>query len=105
MIYLLSGDPSLNPKGEKTQIPYLEWHNYYRSRLLTRDAWSRSVFTFFNNALFKATSTEDDGIAQAEVEEDDWELAYQNAFKAGVNVPTVNSTWLVSVLRSSGCPY
>jgi len=49
------------------------------------------VFTFFNNALFKATSSEDGGIAQVEVEEDDWELAYQNAFEAGIEVPAISA--------------
>ncbi|KAI5983587.1 hypothetical protein EDD15DRAFT_2361155 [Pisolithus albus] len=88
-IFILSGDMSLNTKGDKTQIPYLEWHNYYRSCLLKGDAWSRSVFKFFNNSLFPASSKDD---ATVQIEADDWELAYQNAFEAGVELPAVITT-------------
>ncbi|KIK18211.1 hypothetical protein PISMIDRAFT_14520 [Pisolithus microcarpus 441] len=68
MIFILSGDMSLNMKGDKTQILHLEWHSYYHSCLLKGDAWSRLV------------------------EADDWELAYQNMFEAGVELPAVVTT-------------
>jgi len=89
------GDSSLNTKGDKTQIPYFEWHDYYRSRLLSGDAWARSVFTFFNNALFKATSSSDvDLITEGAVELDDWELEYQNTFEGGLEAPAASKTSL-----------
>ena len=75
-------------EGDKTKIPYLEWHNYYRSRLLSRDAWAQSTFTFFNNTLFKATSTSEFDLIADRVEVDDWELEYQNAFEGGLVAPT-----------------
>ena len=68
----------------------MEWHNYYRSRLLTKDAWSQSTFTFFNNTIFKATSTSDFGLIADGVELDDWELEYQNAFEGGFEAPAAN---------------
>ncbi|KAI6016497.1 hypothetical protein EDC04DRAFT_2946677 [Pisolithus marmoratus] len=40
VIFVLSGDTALNTKGDKTQIPYLEWHNYFCSCLLNCDAWA-----------------------------------------------------------------
>ncbi|KAF9232811.1 hypothetical protein BU15DRAFT_67128 [Melanogaster broomeanus] len=83
-IFILSGDSALNEKGDKSQINYLEYHNYYRSRLLTGDNWSRSVLTFFNNALFPATSSLTDEALQANAaEDDDWELEFERAFEEG----------------------
>ncbi|KAI6009908.1 hypothetical protein PISMIDRAFT_14162 [Pisolithus microcarpus 441] len=48
-----------------------------------------SVFKFFNNSLFPASSKDN---VTVQVEADDWELAYQNAFKAGVELPAVITT-------------
>ena len=69
----------------------MEWHNYYRSRLLTRDAWSQSTLTFFNNTIFKATSTSDGGLIADRIELDDWELEYQNAFEGGFEAPAASN--------------
>ncbi|KAF9231295.1 hypothetical protein BU15DRAFT_82584 [Melanogaster broomeanus] len=84
VIFILSGDSALNEKGDKSQINYLEYHNYYRSRLLTGDNWSHSVLTFFNNALFPTTSSLTDEALQANAaEDDDWELEFECAFEEG----------------------
>ncbi|KAI6011649.1 hypothetical protein EDC04DRAFT_2905356 [Pisolithus marmoratus] len=93
VIFVLSGDTALNTKGDKTQIPYLEWHNYFCSRLLNHDAWAQSVITYCNNALLPETSTlaNTDPTETAVEDVDDWELAYQNAFEGGL-VATSSST-------------
>ncbi|KAI5982865.1 hypothetical protein EDD15DRAFT_2377080 [Pisolithus albus] len=102
-IFVLSGDNALNTKGDKTQIPYLEWHNYFRSRLLNRDAWARSVMTYFNNALFPETSTSaNTEPTETAVEEvDDWELAYQNAFEGGLVAPSSETPSVVQNVSSN----
>ncbi|KAG1817026.1 hypothetical protein DFJ58DRAFT_739640 [Suillus subalutaceus] len=51
-IFVLSGDKDLYAKGEKSNILYQQYHNYYRQRLMTGGAWARDITNFFNNALF-----------------------------------------------------
>ncbi|KAI6168762.1 hypothetical protein EDD17DRAFT_1750352 [Pisolithus thermaeus] len=108
VIFVLSGDTALNMKGDKTQILYLEWHNYFCSCLLKCDACARSVMTYFNNALFPETSasanTEPTETAVEEV--DDWELAYQNAFEGGLAAPSSETPPVIQNLssNSTGCP-
>ncbi|KAG1825050.1 hypothetical protein DFJ58DRAFT_849656 [Suillus subalutaceus] len=70
-IFLLSGDAELTEIGDTMKIPYREYHNFYRQRLLTGGAWVHQVITFFNDALFSGTSSyvppstalNDDGLA------------------------------------------
>ena len=82
-------------KGDKTQISYLEWHNYYHSCLLSGNMWAWLVFIFFNNSLFKASSSLDvDLIMEGGVELDNWELEYQNAFEGGIEAPAASKTSL-----------
>ncbi|KAG1897468.1 uncharacterized protein F5891DRAFT_1191929 [Suillus fuscotomentosus] len=56
-IFLLSGDAELTEIGDTTKIPYREYHNFYRQRLMTGGAWAHQVITFFNDALFSGTSS------------------------------------------------
>ncbi|KAG1898397.1 uncharacterized protein F5891DRAFT_981809 [Suillus fuscotomentosus] len=56
-IFVLLGDKDLYAKGEKSNILYHQYHNYYRQHLMTGGAWTRDILTFFNNALFPETSS------------------------------------------------
>ncbi|KAG1859329.1 hypothetical protein DFJ58DRAFT_726356 [Suillus subalutaceus] len=56
-IFLLLGDAELTEIGETTKIPYREYHNFFRQRLLTGGSWARQVILFFNDALFSTSSS------------------------------------------------
>ncbi|KAG0693061.1 hypothetical protein DFH29DRAFT_881766 [Suillus ampliporus] len=56
-IFLLSGDAELTEIGETTKIPYREYHNFFRQRLLTGGPWAHQVLLFFNDALFSTSSS------------------------------------------------
>ncbi|KAF8547603.1 hypothetical protein OG21DRAFT_1527043 [Imleria badia] len=56
MIFILSGNPNFYQTGEKMGIPYSIYHNYFCPQLLSGTPWARSVFKFFNDALFPNTS-------------------------------------------------
>ncbi|KIK97227.1 hypothetical protein PAXRUDRAFT_10315 [Paxillus rubicundulus Ve08.2h10] len=92
-IFILSGDSALNEKRDKTQINYVEYYNYYHSWLLKGDIWSHSVFSFFNNVLFPATSLHGAGVLQmgAAEEDDDWELKFECDFEEGHTAPALNT--------------
>ncbi|KAF9230169.1 hypothetical protein BU15DRAFT_83960 [Melanogaster broomeanus] len=106
-IFVLSGDPNIYAKGEKTEIPYLEWHNFYRSLLLEDTPWARSVFTFFDNALFPATSSIKDAMnldGAPATATNDWEEAFERRFGVEKNqrAPAPVSSITVTVRPPQG---
>ena len=67
------------------KIPYREYHNFYRQRILCGGAWSHQVLAFFNNALFPGTSSSapsvplnDDGPGIT------WEENFERAMEQGL---------------------
>ncbi|KAG2032872.1 hypothetical protein BDR03DRAFT_1094671 [Suillus americanus] len=91
-IFLLSGDAELTEIGDTTKIPYREYHNFYRQRLLTGGAWVHQVITFFNDALFSGTSSyvppstalNDDGLGHT------WEEDFNHAIEDELEEPVVD---------------
>ncbi|KAG1865547.1 hypothetical protein DFJ58DRAFT_838653 [Suillus subalutaceus] len=91
-IFLLSGDAELTEIGDTTKIPYREYHNFYRQRLLTGGAWAHQVITFFNDALFSGTSSyvppstalNDDGLGHT------WEEDFNRAIEDELEEPVVD---------------
>ncbi|KAG2096722.1 uncharacterized protein F5147DRAFT_656528 [Suillus discolor] len=83
-IYVLSGDKELLETGQTTKIPYHAYHDFYRECLMMGGAWACQVLTFFNQALFPATSS----LTTAPVlDEGDpaqsWELDFERAIDEG----------------------
>ncbi|KIK75447.1 hypothetical protein PAXRUDRAFT_18994 [Paxillus rubicundulus Ve08.2h10] len=69
-IFLLSGDTEFQKKGNKTSIPYNQYHDYYCQRLLTGDS-SASAFE-----------------SPADASEDiDYEEAFEHAMEMGLPPP------------------
>ncbi|KAG2155309.1 uncharacterized protein EDB93DRAFT_1247794 [Suillus bovinus] len=56
-IFVLLGDKDIYTKGEKSNILYHQYHNYYCQCLMTGGAWTQDILTFFNNTLFPKTSS------------------------------------------------
>ncbi|KAG1740037.1 hypothetical protein EDB19DRAFT_1908633 [Suillus lakei] len=91
-IFLLSGDAELTEIGDTTKIPYREYHNFYRQRLLTGGAWAHQVITFFNDALFSGTSSyvppsttlNNDGLGHT------WEEDFNRAIEDELEEPVVD---------------
>lgn len=82
-IFVLSGDANFYQTGEKTGIPYSTYHNYFRQQLLSGTPWAKSVFKFFNDALFPDTSssvTPSGGLAATVDDDLDWEAEFERAF-------------------------
>ncbi|KAG1719431.1 hypothetical protein EDB19DRAFT_1918920 [Suillus lakei] len=51
-IFILSSNKELVKIGEKSQIAYREYNNYYHQSLMTGSAWAARIYLFFNNSLF-----------------------------------------------------
>ncbi|KIK81528.1 hypothetical protein PAXRUDRAFT_15198 [Paxillus rubicundulus Ve08.2h10] len=92
-IFSLSGDLNFYQVGNKTSIPYYQYHNYYCQQLLSGNPWSKSVFTFFNDTLFPATSSVVDAPKVPDSVDDDvdWEANFERAFEAGHPLNTVSA--------------
>ncbi|KAG9310468.1 hypothetical protein JVU11DRAFT_9612 [Chiua virens] len=84
-IFILSGDKELlAKKGDKSGIPYLQYHNFYHQRLLSGTSWSRDVFHFFNDSLFGDGSSELAGLSSGQpTESNDWEEEFERAMLEG----------------------
>ncbi|KAG1775240.1 hypothetical protein EV702DRAFT_1199561 [Suillus placidus] len=88
-IFVLSGDKDLYAKGEKSNIMYHQYHNYYRQRLLTGGAWARDILNFFNNALFPKTSSSHvaPDVADTGTSHNSWEEELEHAMEEGGDGP------------------
>ena len=86
-IFLLSGDTDLFATGEKSHIPYLKYHNYYRQYLMTGGASARDVLTFFNDALFPGTSSSHASITNTGIPQSNWEEEFERAMEEGGEGP------------------
>ncbi|KAG1837620.1 hypothetical protein DFJ58DRAFT_846370, partial [Suillus subalutaceus] len=84
-IFVLSGDKDLYAKGEKSNILYQQYHNYYRQRLMTGGAWARDITNFFNNALFPETSSSHAtlDVADTGTSYNSWEEELERAMEEG----------------------
>ncbi|KIK92438.1 hypothetical protein PAXRUDRAFT_13238 [Paxillus rubicundulus Ve08.2h10] len=86
-IFLLSGDTEFQKKGDKTSIPYNQYHDYYRQQLLTGGSWAHGVLSFFNDALFP-DSSDSAFESPADASEDiDYEDAFERAMEMGLPPP------------------
>lgn len=102
-IFILSGDPNFYQNGEKTGIPYNVYHNYYRQQLLSGTPWAKSIFKFFNDALFPDTSSSAPSSTKlaANISDDlDWEAAFECAFTGGGPGPLSQALGLVSAVAA-----
>ncbi|KAG1898709.1 uncharacterized protein F5891DRAFT_1190494 [Suillus fuscotomentosus] len=88
-IFVLSGDKDLYAKGEKSNILYQQYHNYYRQRLMTGGAWARDITNFFNNALFPETSSSHAAldVADTGTSYNSWEEELERAMEEGGEGP------------------
>ncbi|KAG2741160.1 hypothetical protein P692DRAFT_201871848 [Suillus brevipes Sb2] len=88
-IFVLSGDKDLYAKGEKSNIMYHQYHNYYRQRLMTGGAWARDILSFYNNALFPETSSshanQDTADRDLGASRNNWEEDLERAMEEGGN--------------------
>ncbi|KAG1787352.1 uncharacterized protein HD556DRAFT_1312812 [Suillus plorans] len=103
-IFVLSGDKELVEVGDKSRIPYKDYHNYYRQSLLTGGAWADGVFTFFNNSLFSTSSAttllDSDSTLLGDLTSgpcDSWEEMFEHAMETGVELPELNMIQTSSV--------
>ncbi|KAG1809479.1 hypothetical protein EV424DRAFT_1349981, partial [Suillus variegatus] len=103
-IFVLSGDKELVEVGDKSRIPYKDYHNYYRQSLLTGGAWADGVFTFFNNSLFStssaATLLDSDSTLLGDLTSgprDSWEEMFEHAMETGAELPELNMIQTSSV--------
>lgn len=91
-IYVLSGDQTFHAVGEKTGIPYLDYHNYYRQLLTSNSAWAKSVIMYFNNALFPASSSVVPAPqASGQIDDVDWEAEFERAVLVGSNAGPISA--------------
>ena len=84
-IFILSGNKELlAKKGDKTGIPYLQYHNFYRQRLLSNTPWAQEVFHFFNDSLFTDSSSGTVGTDPNQpVQPNDWDAEFKHAMVEG----------------------
>jgi hypothetical protein len=89
---VLSGDQTFHAVGEKTGIPYLEYHNYYRQLLTSGSAWAKSVIVYFNNALFPASSSVVPAPqVSGQIDDVDWEAEFERAVLIGSNAGPISA--------------
>jgi hypothetical protein len=89
---VLSGDQTFHAVGEKTGIPYLEYHNYYRQLLTSGSAWAKSVIVYFNNALFPASSSVVPAPqVSGQIDDVDWEAEFERAVLIGSNMGPISA--------------
>jgi hypothetical protein len=89
---VLSGDQTFHAVSEKTGIPYLEYHNYYRQLLTSGSAWAKSVIVYFNNALFPASSSVVPAPqVSGQIDDVDWEAEFERAVLISSNMGPISA--------------
>ncbi|KAG1731087.1 uncharacterized protein EDB91DRAFT_1252339 [Suillus paluster] len=89
-IFVLSGNKELVEIGNKSQISYKEYHNYYCQSLTTGGTWADSIFTFFNNSLFATSSSVAalcSDVRDVNGPHDMWEEDFEHAMEIGEDAP------------------
>jgi len=76
-------------KGEKSNIVYQQYHNYYCQHLMTGGAWARDITNFFNSALFPKTSSSHATLDVADTGTfyNSWEEELEHAMEEGGEGP------------------
>ncbi|KAG1799035.1 uncharacterized protein HD556DRAFT_1305872 [Suillus plorans] len=101
-IFILSGDKELVEIGDKSQISYKEYHNYYRQTLMTGGAWADSIYTFFNNSLFATSSSVaalgSDFVGVSSGPHNTWEEDFERVMETGGDLPEVDAPRAISPL-------
>ncbi|KAG1788292.1 hypothetical protein EV424DRAFT_1356184 [Suillus variegatus] len=108
-IFVLSGDKELVEVGDKSRIPYKDYHNYYRQSLLTGGAWADGVFNFFNNSLFATSSSAALTLLDSDLlvgdltsgPHDSWEEMFERAMETGTELPELDVSPVIEVSPSA----
>ncbi|KAF8547156.1 hypothetical protein OG21DRAFT_1490468 [Imleria badia] len=87
-VFILSGDKELLVKGgesgDKSGIPYLQYHNFYHQHLLSNTPCTRDVFRFFNDSLFPDNSSEHaSSFTGQAAQPNDWEEEFKHVMLKG----------------------
>ncbi|KAG1880670.1 hypothetical protein C8R48DRAFT_767439 [Suillus tomentosus] len=108
-IFVLSGDKELVKVGDKSRIPYKDYHNYYQQSLLTRGAWADGVFNFFNNSLFATSSSIASSLLNSDLlvsdstsgPHDSWKEMFECAMETGAELPELDVSPVIEVPPSA----